>query len=74
MAEPRIDVEHPMKGVRACPPEDSGGIYGYSDMMRILSDENNPEYEDMKEWVGENFDPEYFNLTETNKLLDKSGI
>jgi len=60
-----------MKGVRACPPEDCGGIYGYCDMIRVLSDENNPEYEDMKEWVGEDFDPEYFNITETNKLLDK---
>lgn len=40
------------KGI--CPPEDSGGPYAFSEMMKILSDSNHPEYDDtnamMAEW------------------------
>ena len=32
------------------PPEDVGGSWGYQEYMRIMSDESDPEYEDMKNW------------------------
>ena len=32
------------------PPEDVGGSWGYQEYMRIMSDETDPEYEDMKTW------------------------
>ena len=53
-----------MKGKRACPPEDCGGPYGYEDFLKIIGDPENEEYEEMLEWVGGKFDPEYFNPKE----------
>ncbi|MEW9083181.1 plasmid pRiA4b ORF-3 family protein [Caldanaerobacter subterraneus] len=32
------------------PPEDVGGEYGYEKFLEIISDKNNPEYEDMLIW------------------------
>ena len=40
-----------------CPPEDCGGIDGYYHLLGVLNDPNDDDHEDMKEWVGEDFDP-----------------
>lgn len=45
-------------GKRATPPEDCGGAWGYYDLIDILNNPNHPEHEEMKEWAGEDFDPE----------------
>ncbi|NLS44663.1 MAG: plasmid pRiA4b ORF-3 family protein [Firmicutes bacterium] len=34
------------------PPEDVGGVGGYIDFFRILSDPCHPEYKEMKDWAG----------------------
>jgi len=47
-------------GARACPPEDCGGVNGYSHLLEILSDPQDSEYEHMKSWIGENWGPEKF--------------
>jgi hypothetical protein len=47
-------------GKRACPPEDCGGIWGYEDLLEIIKDPTHEEYEEMMEWLGGKFDPEYF--------------
>ena len=47
-------------GARSCPPEDCGGERGYAELLTTLSNRENDEYEDMKTWVGEEWDPEYF--------------
>lgn len=55
-------VEYPIctAGKRAAVPEDSGGIWGYEEMLEILKDPEREEYEDTVLWLGEDFDPEYF--------------
>ena len=58
-----------IKGKRACPPEDCGGIWGYEDLLEAISNPNHPEHEDMLEWLGEEFDPEEFDLEEINDDL-----
>jgi len=58
-----------LKGSRACPPEDVGGIPGYEMLLETISDSAHPEYEEMLEWVGGDFDPEHFDLAQTNDLL-----
>lgn len=58
-----------LKGKRACPPEDCGGISGYYDFLKAIQDPNNPEHEHMLEWVGGSFDPEAFDLDEINRKL-----
>ena len=56
-------------GKRACPPENCGGVWGYKDILKIASNPKHPEYEDMMEWLPEGFDPEHFDLEETNEVL-----
>jgi len=58
-----------LKGNRACPPEDVGGVPGYEMFLETVSDPSHPEYEDMLEWIGGDFDPELFDLAEVNDLL-----
>ncbi len=56
-------------GERACPPEDSGGPYGYPYLLAKLQDPKHEEHEDALEWVGNDFDPEKFDLDEVNHEL-----
>jgi hypothetical protein len=47
-------------GRRACPPEDCGGEPGYAELLEVISNPRHPEHRDMKDWLGEHFDPERF--------------
>ncbi|BCV20697.1 plasmid pRiA4b ORF-3 family protein [Moorella sp. Hama-1] len=58
-----------LKGKRACPPEDCGGPWGYASLLHILQHPGHPEYEDMRAWAGEDFDPEDFDLEFVNQEL-----
>ena len=60
-----------LDGKRACPPEDCGGIWGYYDLLETLKDPSDPEYEETLEWIGEEFDPEFFDLDEINDELKR---
>ncbi len=59
-----------LDGKMACPPEDCGGVWGYGNMLEILKNPSHEEYEETLEWVGEEFDPEDFDLAETNELFE----
>jgi hypothetical protein len=63
-AYPRCTV-----GKRACPPEDVGGTYGYLEFLIAINDPLDLEHEEWLEWAGGSFDPEAFDLQETNALL-----
>jgi hypothetical protein len=52
-------------GKRACPPEDCGGAWGYSDFLEIIMDPNHERYEEMLEWGG-HFDPEHFDINKVH--------
>ncbi|HWI59429.1 MAG TPA: hypothetical protein VNZ22_19530 [Bacillota bacterium] len=58
-----------LKGARACPPEDSGGVWGYTEKLEVLANPKNPEYEELAEWMGADFNPEAFDLAGTNDYL-----
>jgi hypothetical protein len=60
-----------ISGKRNCPPEDSGGPFGYKELLRILKNPNHKEYDEIKQWFGKKFSPEYFDVARTNKLLKK---
>jgi hypothetical protein len=64
-------VRYPVciKGKRACPPEDIGGVWSYESFLNIISDPDHPEHEGMLDWVGGEFDPEKFDLEAVNKEL-----
>jgi Plasmid pRiA4b ORF-3-like protein len=62
-----------IKGQNACPPEDCGGPWGYSELLETLEDKKHPDHADMREWLGlekgEKFDPTYFDLDEANERI-----
>ena len=64
-------MKHPvcLKGKGACPPEDVGGVWGYAEFLRAIRDPKHPEHDEYLLWVGDDFDPEAFDLEETNKAL-----
>jgi hypothetical protein len=61
-----------LKGKRACPPEDCGGISGYYDFLKTIQDPAHPEHDHMLEWVGGSFDPEAFDLDDINQKLRRT--
>lgn len=71
VTKPDPSIEYPwcLDGARSCPPEDCGGIYGYEDLLDILSNPNHEEHESMKEWVGPYFAPEHFDLEVINHIF-----
>jgi len=63
-----------LEGKMACPPEDCGGVWGYSDMLEILKQPKHEEYDNIIEWLGEEFDPEHFDKEEVNNILKRLKI
>ncbi|MEX2165357.1 MAG: plasmid pRiA4b ORF-3 family protein [Sulfuricaulis sp.] len=60
-----------LAGKRTCPPEDCGGPPGYERLLEVLNDPKHEEYEEMREWIGGDYDPEAFDLDEINSLLKR---
>jgi hypothetical protein len=58
-----------LDGARAFPPEDSGGVPGYESLLQALSDPADPGHEEYRRWVGDDHDPERFDLEEANERL-----
>lgn len=64
------DVPVCRDGARACPPEDCGGPFGYAEnFLAAISDPRHPEHKEMLGWIGGHFDPEAFDLDDTNAAL-----
>jgi hypothetical protein len=77
IVEPEPGQQYPVciKGKRACPLEDVGGIWGYTYFLEATRNPEQPDYpaEDLLEWAGGEFDPEEFDLEETNAMLQELG-
>jgi hypothetical protein len=63
-----------LDGKRSCPPEDSGGPFGYQNLLEILNNPEHEQYNEMMEWVGDYFAPEEFNLDEVNESLREKNF
>lgn len=55
-------TEYPIciNGKRACPPEDCGGVWGYAELLDVLSDPKNRRHKELTEWLERPFDAEFF--------------
>jgi hypothetical protein len=63
-----------LAGKRACPPEDSGGVPGYEQVLAILADPTHPEHQELLTWIGP-FDPHRFDLEAVNAdLVESFGV
>jgi hypothetical protein len=74
VAPTEIEPRHAvcLKGKRSGPAEDSGGPWGYEDYLELLKtppENDDEEAKERREWIGEDYDPEYFNLEEINEDL-----
>ena len=69
-------VRYPVciEGKFAAPLEDSGGPPGYCDLLEALDDPQHPVHEDARDWLGENFDPEFFDLEQINRQLRRIKV
>lgn len=63
-----------LDGARKCPPEDCGGVWGFKDFLKIISNPKDPQYKEMKEWLGGEYDPNYFKLEEINAQLKEKNF
>jgi len=62
--EKRVKYPVCVKGKRACPPEDCGGVWGYEELLEAIKDPKHEQHEEMLEWIGGEFDPEHFDVKE----------
>jgi hypothetical protein len=60
-----------LEGENACPPDDVGGTWGYTEFLEAVSDPDHEEHERMLEWADGTFDPAEFDLANTNALMQK---
>ena len=69
--QPDASVRYPIciEGERACPPEDCGCIWGYSDLIEIMQNPRHLEYEERMGWLGGELDPEKFDVETVNRDL-----
>lgn len=58
-----------LAGKGNCPPEDCGGIWGYKDILAVVKQPEHKDYNNYLEWLGADFDPEYFDKDEINEML-----
>lgn len=71
IVSPIPDMKYPvcLDGKMSCPPEDSGGILRYNEMLNILKNPEHKFYENYRDWLSEDFDPHFFNKDDVNLKL-----
>jgi hypothetical protein len=55
--EPNIAYPRLIEAAGRCPPEDGGGPWGYAELIEALNDPDHERHDEIREWVGEDFDP-----------------
>jgi len=53
-------------GGGACPPEDSGGVHHYAEIIRALADPAHPQHSNFADWVEGPIDPTRFSIDEVH--------
>ena len=70
-ADPNFHYPRLLKAVRACPPEDCGGPWGYVEYLEAISDPKHEQHAELLEWGDPDFDPEE---VDTKELQDRMEI
>jgi hypothetical protein len=65
------DITSPIciDGSLACPPDDCGGIPGFYDFLDALADPSHEQHQEMRDWIGGDFDPQAFSVEQVNRKL-----
>jgi Plasmid pRiA4b ORF-3-like protein len=72
-AEPGKPYPICVKGKGCCPPEDCGGIWGFYEFVEAMANPKHAEHKNLKEWYGDDFDPEAFDIDDVNRILKGGG-
>lgn len=67
--DPAVRLPACIGGKRRCPPENCGGVWGYYEKLEVLKDQEHPDHEHIKEWMGGHFDPDIFSPRAVDMLL-----
>lgn len=59
-----------LAGESACPPEGTGGVWGYDELLARLEDTDDPDYLDLIDKYS-SFDPDTFDLKAANERLNQ---
>jgi hypothetical protein len=59
-----------LDGAMNCPPEDSGGVWGFYDLLAAAKNPKHKEHHTFKEWLGE-FDCEHFSVSDVNTSIQR---
>ena len=70
-AESKVKYPLCLKGARACPPEDCGGVWGYAEFVEAIGNKKHEQHKEMLGWVGGRFDPEKFDPVKVTKAMRK---
>lgn len=65
-----LKYPHCVAGERNCPPENIGGIPGYLELLKAIEKPKSKAYKEFKSWLGGDYDPEEFDLSDINSLLE----
>jgi hypothetical protein len=68
-ADPDERYPRCVAGARACPPEDVGGPEGYARFLAAIADADDPEHDEMADWIGRTVDPEAFDPDRVSTLM-----
>jgi Plasmid pRiA4b ORF-3-like protein len=70
-AKPGVVVPQCTGGELNAPPEDCGGLPGYYNLLEAILDPEHDQHEELLDWIGGSFDPEFFSADAINQRLDK---
>lgn len=71
--EDKGQIPRCLKGKGNCPPEDCGGTWGYMELIRTISNPRHEDYDSMMEWLGGEFDPNFFDVDQINQQLKQKN-
>jgi hypothetical protein len=72
--DPLFDTALCLGGANATPPEDVGGVHGYTDFVAAMADPDHPDRHDMLEWYGRPFDPTAFDISAADMRLHRIKV
>lgn len=58
-----------LAGEFAAPPDDSGGVEGYVELLAALSDSEHPDHDDVIDWLDPDFDPWRFDRDRIDRVI-----
>lgn len=68
-AEDGVTYPRILDGEGNCPPERCGGVVGFNEILDILDNPDHMDYEDTIEFLGSDYDPDFFDLEGANREI-----